>query len=256
VDGGPDGPGQDLREEVMIVHGRIAYATVALAGLAALTACGTQFAAAPDTIAAPAAVTSTIAPGAEQVPPEPPVAATTSDVPEVPVEPAPIPEPTIAKVQKWVKIYSGPSAKRITPLATTRGSHTVELTATNSDRIGTFVTDGAGRTLYRFDNDSARPPKSTCNGDCAKTWPPLLIKSPGKIYPKGVNPKILGYVERADGHCQVTINGHPVYYFAGDAQPGDINGQGLKGVWFAVNPTGGRTHAATEEPETLSYPGY
>ena len=175
---------------------------------------------------------------------------------EKPGATAPIPEPTVAKVQKWVKIYSGASAENIKAPTSTRGSHQVELNATPSDQIGTYVADGAGRTLYRFDNDSAKPPKSTCNGDCAKTWPPLLIKSPGEIYPKGIDPKILGYVERADGHCQVTINGWPVYYYAGDAKPGDFRGQGIKGTWFAVTPTGGKTHYLLDTPPAGGGQGY
>jgi hypothetical protein len=32
-----------------------------------------------------------------------------------------------------------------------------------------------------------------------------------------------------------------VYYFAKDAKPGDILGQGVKGTWFAVDPKGGKT---------------
>ena len=28
----------------------------------------------------------------------------------------------------------------------------------------------------------------------------------------------------------------PLYYFSGDAKPGDVNGQGSGGVWFAVTP--------------------
>jgi predicted lipoprotein with Yx(FWY)xxD motif len=151
-------------------------------------------------------------------------------------------KPTVAKTQKWVKIFSGPSDKDITPpKSRTSGSNTVELNATENEQIGTYVADGAGRTLYRFDNDTNKPPKSNCNGDCQKAWPPLLIKSPCKIFPKGVDPKILGYVERADGHCQVTINGWPVYYFIADAKPGDLNGQGVNGKWFAVAPDGGKT---------------
>jgi predicted lipoprotein with Yx(FWY)xxD motif len=175
--------------------------------------------------------------------PEPAASATGQAGGETPEETVtPVPEPTVAKKQKWVKIYSGPSAKDITPPASIRtGSKTVELNATDNDDIGTYVSDGAGRTLYRFDADSNQPPEATCNGDCAKTWPPLLIKSPGKIFPDGLDPKILGYVERADGHCQVTINGWPVYYFAKDATPGDIKGQGVKGTWFAVTPEGGKT---------------
>lgn len=141
-----------------------------------------------------------------------------------------------------MKIFSGPSDNDITPpKSRTSGSNTVELNATENAQIGTYVTDGAGRTLYRFDKDTNKPPKSNCNGDCQKAWPPLLIKSPGKIFPKGIDPKILGYVERADGHCQVTINGWPVYYFIADAKPGDLNGQGVNGTWFAVAPDGGKT---------------
>ncbi|AGZ38761.1 COG4315 family predicted lipoprotein [Actinoplanes friuliensis] len=157
-------------------------------------------------------------------------------------EAAPIPEPTVAKTQKWVKIFSGASDEDITPPKSIRkGSKTVELNTAENKIIGTYVTDGAGRTLYRFDEDSNKPPEATCNGDCAKAWPPLLIKSPGKIFPQGLNPKILGYVERADGTCQVTINGWPVYYFAKDKKAGDINGQGVKGTWFAIDPKGGKT---------------
>lgn len=222
---------------------------VALVGVGAgLAACSHQ----PATqLVVPVAATATAVapPPPAQGPGEPPVlagvngSASPTDSPaDSPAAADPVPSPTVAKTQKWVKIYSGPSKTNITPpKSRTTGSHTVELNATENARIGTYLADGAGRTLYVFDNDTAKPPKSNCNGDCAKAWPPLLIKSPGKIYPKGVDPKILGYVERADGHCQVTVNGHPVYYFIADAKPGDINGQGVNGKWFAVAPNGGRT---------------
>jgi predicted lipoprotein with Yx(FWY)xxD motif len=229
--------------------------TVALVGLGAgLAACSHPAAASHQTaeITVPVAATAAAPPPA-QGPGEPPVLAgadpsasdSSASDPSAADSPAaadPVPSPTVAKTQKWVKIYSGRSKTNITPpKSRTTGSHTVELDATENPQIGTYLADGAGRTLYVFDNDTARPPKSNCNGDCAKAWPPLLIKSPGKIFPKGVDPKIVGYVERADGHCQVTVNGHPVYYFIADAKAGDINGQGVNGKWFAVAPNGGRT---------------
>jgi predicted lipoprotein with Yx(FWY)xxD motif len=217
--------------------------TVALVGLGAgLAACSHQAAA---DLTVPVAATAYAPPPPAQGPGEPPAlagVAPSASPSDSPAAADPVPSPTVAKTQKWVKIYSGPSRTSITPpKSKTTGSHTVELNATENAQIGTYLADGAGRTLYVFDNDTARPPKSNCNDDCAKAWPPLLIKSPGKIYPKGVNPKIVGYVERADGHCQVTVNGHPVYYFIADAKPGDINGQGVNGKWFAVAPNGGRT---------------
>ncbi|MEU7904020.1 hypothetical protein [Actinoplanes sp. NPDC049118] len=227
---------------------RIAIAAVALTSALGLTACtGTGVSTAVSYVAAEddAPADPTADPTA---PPAPAVDTEQLAAEETPDPPAqPIPEPTVAKTQKWVKIFSGESDKKITPPSDVRkGSKTVELETAENKVIGTYVTDGAGRTLYRFDEDSAKPPKATCNGDCAKAWPPLLIKSPGKIYPKGIDPKIIGYVERADGHCQVTINGWPVYYFAKDAKAGDILGQGVKGTWFAINPKGGKTGALPE----------
>jgi predicted lipoprotein with Yx(FWY)xxD motif len=240
------------------------------AGLAGTAACGTQ--------AGPAAGGALVIPVAAKQTTEPPFApaegpgepsasasatfpaatspAATSLAPtptspaatEAPDEDQPVPEPTVAKTQKWVKIMSGPSATDIKPGSKLKGTHDVELNATESATVGTYLADGAGRTLYVFDNDTAKPPKSTCNGSCATAWPPLLIKSPGKIFPKGVNPKILGYVERADHTCQVTVNGHPVYFFVADAKAGDINGQGVNGKWFAVRPDGGKTSATPVFP--------
>ena len=234
----------------MIKRDKAIYLLAATGALAGLSACGI---ATLDSASRPKAAAFIVAPsqpaeapatggvpdpgqgaGQESSP------ATSPEVTESPAQDTPVPEPTVAKVQKWVKIYSGPSATGIKPPKTRAGSHTVELKATEQAVIGTYLTDGAGRALYRFDNDSAEPPKATCNGDCATAWPPLLIKSPGKIFPTGVDPKILGYVERADHTCQVTVNGWPVYYFVAD-KPGDVNGQGINGKWFAVSPTGGRT---------------
>jgi len=240
----------------MRTPGRLGYVAIVVAAVAGVSACGAKPVASAF-IAPVAASQQPDAPSSQGLGPgEPgdaPVLAD-KDKPaqadnDKPAQADPIPEPTVAKTQKWVKIYSGRSAKNLpAPKSTTAGHHNVELNATLSSQFGTYVADGAGRTLYRFDNDSAKPPKSTCNGACAKTWPPLLIKSPGKIFPKGVNPKILGYVERADGHCQVTINGWPVYYFSGDTKPGDFKGQALKGVWFAVTPTGGKTKNILDGP--------
>jgi predicted lipoprotein with Yx(FWY)xxD motif len=238
----------------MMTRSKVIYVVIAVAGLASVTACAGQQAAAPGTIFVPAAAPATSpAPSGSA----PALSGRAAAPREAPTSIAPIPEPHVAKVQKWVKIYSGRSKKNVTPPKSIRkGAHTVELNATEQDQIGTYVADGAGRTLYRFDKDSAKPPKSTCNGDCATAWPPLLIKSPGKIYPKGLNPRILGYVERADHTCQVTINGWPVYYFAGDAEPGDIDGQGVNGTWFAVSPTGGKTKPFPDAlPGTPNAPG-
>ncbi|MFF5446409.1 SCO0930 family lipoprotein [Streptomyces sp. NPDC012888] len=101
-------------------------------------------------------------------------------------------------------------------------------------KLGPVVTDAAGFTLYRFDKDTADPSKSTCDGDCAKAWPPV----PAGAKPGGVDAARTGAVKRADGTEQLTIAGWPVYRFAKDTAPGQANGQGVGGTWFAVTPEG------------------
>jgi predicted lipoprotein with Yx(FWY)xxD motif len=105
------------------------------------------------------------------------------------------------------------------------------------------VTDANGRSLYRFDKDTAKPSHSNCTGACATTWPPLLVHSGQALYVDGINPQLTGFIELPDGSCQITIGGWPVYYFSKDMKPGDLLGQGVGGTWFAVGPTGGKALA-------------
>ncbi len=95
-------------------------------------------------------------------------------------------------------------------------------------------------TLYRFDEDTAQPSRSNCNDACATKWPPVTIQNGGKVYLAGVKHNQVGAVRRQDGQIQITVGGWPVYRFSGDAKPGDLNGQGVGGTWFAVGPTGER----------------
>ncbi len=158
---------------------------------------------------------------------------------------------------------------RPTATSTQAGAQPVAgITATKAPGLGAIVTDDAGRTLYRFDKDTAEPSASNCAGDCANLWPPALAD--GRPAPSGVDPELLGTVTRADGSTQLTLKGWPVYYFSGDKKPGDVTGQGVKGVWFAVTPDGAKaagaapgsaggsegqsTEPATPEPTTASEP--
>src|SRR5690349_8831452 len=59
--------------------------------------------------------------------------------------------------------------------------------------VGTVVVDGAGRTLYVFDKDTADPPKSNCDGGCAELWPPAKAGS-GTPELKGIDASLVGTV--------------------------------------------------------------
>ncbi|ONI89398.1 hypothetical protein ALI22I_15330 [Saccharothrix sp. ALI-22-I] len=103
--------------------------------------------------------------------------------------------------------------------------------------LGTVLTNGEGLTLYRFDNDTAKPSQSTCDGGCAEKWPPLLATS-GDVRVQGVDQSLVATLDRADGTRQVTVAGWPVYRFAEDVSPGQAKGQGVAGTWFVAAPDG------------------
>jgi predicted lipoprotein with Yx(FWY)xxD motif len=121
------------------------------------------------------------------------------------------------------------------PTAAATGPATL-MTKTGS--AGTYLTDGAGKSLYLFALDSGG--KSACNGACAAAWPPLTTTGNASAS-AGVTGSMLTTFKRDDGSTQVVYNGHPLYYYVGDTSAGQTNGQGLNnfgGVWSLVTPQG------------------
>jgi hypothetical protein len=47
-------------------------------------------------------------------------------------------------------------------------------------------------------------------------------------------PGPLGEITRPGGSKQVTINGYPIYLFAGDHAPGQVTGNGADGEWHVI----------------------
>lgn len=98
---------------------------------------------------------------------------------------------------------------------------------------GDIVVDADGRTLYLFVPDERGD--STCYDTCESNWPIVpAVTAVGD----GVDASLLGSTTRTNGDVQATYNGWPLYYFAGDAAPGDANGQGLNDVWWLVDTAG------------------
>jgi predicted lipoprotein with Yx(FWY)xxD motif len=118
------------------------------------------------------------------------------------------------------------------------GASSVATVSASSTNLGTILVDGSGRSLYLFGKD--QPNQSACAGACVAAWP--VDQSSGT--PKagsGVTASLLGTIKRGDGATQVTYNKHPLYYYSGDSQPGQHNGQGLNAfgaAWHVVAPTG------------------
>ncbi|MET9385527.1 SCO0930 family lipoprotein [Streptomyces sp. NPDC002928] len=111
-----------------------------------------------------------------------------------------------------------------------------ELAVSDNAELGKVLTDGTGLTLYRFDDDTAEPPKSNCDGDCATAWPP--VPADDATAGAGIDKALLGEVTRSDGTKQLTVAGWPAYRYAKDTKAGDSTGQGVGGKWYALAPDG------------------
>jgi predicted lipoprotein with Yx(FWY)xxD motif len=115
--------------------------------------------------------------------------------------------------------------------------------ATAASTLGTILADADGKTLYVFLNDTGS--ESTCYEDCAASWPAFATDG-APVAGQGIDASLLGTTERTDGTVQVTYAGHPLYYFGGDQQPGDTNGQEIGDVWYVVSPEGEPVESADE----------
>ncbi len=101
--------------------------------------------------------------------------------------------------------------------------------------LGPILTDQAGRTLYAFTND--KNGTSSCAGTCIATWP-ALAGGKAVAASAGARTALLGGTKRAEGTVQATYGAWPLYYYAGDVTPGDVDGQGVDDVWYAVGADG------------------
>jgi len=107
----------------------------------------------------------------------------------------------------------------------------------NSALGSTILVNSAGRTLYHDGAEKQNTVK--CLAACAKEWLPLVVTVGAKpVAGAGVMASKLGVLKRPDGKMQVTYAGLPLYLYAGDSKAGDVNGQGVGGIWHVIAPSG------------------
>jgi predicted lipoprotein with Yx(FWY)xxD motif len=101
--------------------------------------------------------------------------------------------------------------------------------------IGTVLANAAGLTLYH--NTKEKNGVIACTGSCTSVWPP--VAATGSL-PKatGTMNGTFGTIKRPDGTTQLTYAGMPLYTFSGDTAAGQAHGQGIEGIWFAMNASG------------------
>lgn len=99
----------------------------------------------------------------------------------------------------------------------------------NDSNKGNYLTDLKGMTLYSFDRDTIG--RSNCYDSCAITWPAYVFSvNPSSIYEN------IGVITRTDRNKQWAWKGKALYFYSGDKNAGDINGDGIEGTWHIVTP--------------------
>jgi predicted lipoprotein with Yx(FWY)xxD motif len=117
-------------------------------------------------------------------------------------------------------------------------AYTVALLS-KANESATYLTDGAGRSLYAFALDTVgtgtTPPATACTtAACMANW---HIFAPDQFTaPSALAAADLTVYTRADGARQAAYKGHPLYYYAGDAVPGQTNGRNVPN-WSTIDPT-------------------
>ena len=129
-----------------------------------------------------------------------------------------------------------PTQAAAAPTSTPEAAEGIALKSAGSE-FGPMLFDASGQAIYLFDKETTDRPE--CYDACAKAWPPVLTESAPRAQGE-VAPALLGTTERSDGTTQVTYGGHPLYFYAHEAQ-NEVkchNVRGFGGLWLVVTPTG------------------
>lgn len=105
---------------------------------------------------------------------------------------------------------------------------TVQLT--ESETLGTTITDAEGYALYFFSKDTKDT--SLCTEECLDTS--SLFHTDSLVVEDGLDSNDFNTITRTDGNLQTTYKGWPLYYSSADSIPGDINGE--NDTWFVAKP--------------------
>lgn len=101
--------------------------------------------------------------------------------------------------------------------------------------LGKLVADSAGKVLYLFVPDGAST-ESKVPAGILGAWPPVQATGVPTLGPGLTAKSSTG--TQPNGEKWVMYNGHLLYGFTGDAKAGDVNGNALNDVWFAVTAAG------------------
>ncbi|HWG08959.1 MAG TPA: hypothetical protein VN672_08115 [Solirubrobacteraceae bacterium] len=159
----------------------------------------------------------------------------------------------------WLVLAALAGAALVTVVATALAAGSaLTLSSASNSRLGhPVVVNPQGRTLYRLSPETTR--HLLCKSkECLTNWPPLTVKSAKTKLKAGAGVKgRLGIFRRSNGTFQVTLNGLPLYRYAGDSAKGQANGEGIEtfgGIWHAIKASSSSATSTPMAPSTTTAP--
>jgi predicted lipoprotein with Yx(FWY)xxD motif len=140
------------------------------------------------------------------------------------------------RVRILIAAFAAVATLAIGASATIAVAKAPQLKVTDGD-FGRILTNGKGRALYVFTSDHG---SATCYDDCARAWPPYIVKSKPRAVGDVKKSKI-GVTRRDDGRLQATYAGHPLYFYISDNEPGEVLCQAVYefgGFWYVIRSSG------------------
>jgi len=157
----------------------------------------------------------------------------------------------------WPGLAVAAAVAAITVAATAlaAGSSLTLNSASSSMSGKPVVVNPQGRTLYHLSPETSK--HLLCKSkECLTNWPPLTVKSAKTKLKAGSGVKgKLGVFRRSNGAFQVTLNGLPLYRYAGDSGKAEANGEGIEsfgGTWHAVKAASSPSTSAPTTPTTTT----
>ena len=101
--------------------------------------------------------------------------------------------------------------------------------------LGKVVADSAGKVLYLYVPDGTAT-VSTVPAGVLAVWPPVQATGVPTLGPGLTAKSSTG--AQPNGQQWVLYNGHLLYSYTGDTKAGDVNGNAIGNVWYAVTASG------------------
>jgi predicted lipoprotein with Yx(FWY)xxD motif len=120
-----------------------------------------------------------------------------------------------------------------TSAPTTPTTASALVTAKTVGSFGKILVNSEGQVLYSFTKNGTAVP---CSASCLDVWPALTVPA-GVTTPTGGPGVGTLATTTSNGPTQVTVDGLPLYTYAGDSAPGVANGNNLVsfgGTWKVV----------------------